>query len=58
MNFERNFYKPSAVCPKCGTGDPKPKWLPNIPFTYGDNDRVVNLCVCGYEWEEKPKKPE
>lgn len=27
-DFERNFYKPSAVCPKCGTGNPKPKYHP------------------------------
>jgi hypothetical protein len=27
-DFERNFYKASAVCPKCGLGDPKPRYVP------------------------------
>ena len=26
--FQRNFYKPSAVCPKCGSNNPTPKYIP------------------------------
>lgn len=32
--FERNFYKPSAVCPKCGTSRPKPKYVPMDSSNY------------------------
>jgi hypothetical protein len=28
MSFERNFYKASAVCPKCGLGNPEPRYVP------------------------------
>jgi len=38
MNFERNFYKASAVCPKCGSNDPKPKYIP-------PNHRTMNLQI-------------
>lgn len=30
--FERNFYKASAVCPKCGSGNPSPKYVPPNDF--------------------------
>lgn len=26
--FERNYYRQSAACPKCGTAGPKPKYYP------------------------------
>lgn len=74
MNFERNFYKASAICPKCGTNEPKPKYYPSrilecffstlhcISFSepkiedFIIEDKVVNLCICGHEWEERNDK--
>lgn len=83
MSFDRNFYKASAECPKCGSGDHKPKYIPPDLWAYNfalncwsmslqaaryfeepepkppnyeklmTPDKVINLCICGYEWEEK-----
>ncbi|VVB52778.1 Uncharacterised protein [uncultured archaeon] len=36
MAFERNYYKPHATCPKCGSLDPKPKYVPQDAKRYYD----------------------
>ena len=55
-DFERNFWKVSAVCPKCGSGNPEPAYVwpeirGGIAITY--TVKVVCKCRCGFEWEEK-----
>jgi len=34
MSFERNFYRVSAVCPKCGSNNPVPKYVPTDSTQY------------------------
>ena len=45
MSFERNFYKASAVCPKCGLGNPEPKYVPRDTTTYFLAYEMYCRCV-------------
>lgn len=83
MSFKRNFYKASAVCPKCESSNPQPKYIRPDMTWYNFQidswifcrraardlelpepeqpdfnksiipDKVVCLCRCSHEWEEK-----
>jgi len=32
--FERNYFKTNALCPKCGSSEPKPKYVPEDRTAY------------------------
>ena len=60
MSFERNFYKASAVCPKCGSDASKPKYVPPdyIRVDSAINCHFISVDCSRYFGKPAPKEPD